>query len=570
MFAQAWIVLALLLGFLLFLPTLGIAAELALDGGWRPSDAGEAATSVGRDDSRLRPFDPARRQAFVGGENGSWVLLWPAHGHWPQAPWMLDVKSPGLQTLHWFPPGGTPHGAQLLRPEMNAWPGHGQLAFLIDTPLADGEPIRLHVDARDVIPSTMNFIARTVAEHLRADARWLAFASACFAIMVGMAVMAFVFGLRLRDPAFLYYALFVLAYAMILVLQTGYVIDPLGWYALAGAPRVWGRIATMLSVVFAVLFLDRFANLRRYVPTGRRLLLAYAAAIIVLSALRLLPTSQGDAVGRALINPLLVLGGPLLLCLAVLAAWRGSRYARFFLLGWTPLLATTVLSSLQLAGFASAWTWSDEAALGAGALEALVLSLGLADRSLALRRDRDQARRLADTDALTGLYNRRAWTERVFALDEAMRGMAQPLSVLFLDLDHFKELNDRHGHQAGDTALRELAAVMREELREQDIVGRYGGEEFVVALPDAGHAHALLVADRIRRRLQEKTGADFAHTAQTVSIGAATLLPGEDLMMLLKRADEAMYAAKAAGRNRVVFADAESRMLSGAEALGDV
>lgn len=548
------IVLAFLLGLLVFLPACGTAAELTLEGGWRAAEVGEPAAAIGRDDPRLQHFDPARRQAFICGDNGTWVLLWPEHGRWPPAPWVLEVKTPGLQTLSWYAAGSdTPHRAHLMQSDAEAWPGHGQVVFPVETAPADGEPMRLHVDARGVIPSTMTFAVRAVAEHLRGDARWLAFASACLAVMAAMALMALVFALRLRDPAFLYYALFMLAYAMVLALQTGYVVDPLGWQTLAIAPRVWGRIATALSVVFAILFLDRFADLRRHAPGARPLLLAYAGAIVVLAMLGFAPVNGADAWGRMLINPLLILGAPLLLCLGALAAWRGSRYAWFFLLGWTPLLATTVLGSLQPFGFASTWTWSDSAAIGAGALEALVLSLGLADRSLALRHDRDHARRLADIDPLTGLYNRRAWTERVLALDEAMRRGTQPLSVLFLDLDHFKELNDRHGHEAGDTALRALAAVMGEELRQQDVIGRYGGEEFVVALPGADRAHALRVAERIRRRLQDRTAADSADATQTVSIGAATLHPGEDMRELLKRADAAMYAAKSAGRNRVVF-----------------
>lgn len=548
--------LILLLGLLLFLPVQGIAAETTLDGGWRLADAGEPASALERDDPRLQSFDPARRQSFGAGAQGSWVLLWPRHGQWPRAPWVLEVKAPALQTLSWYPPGSAaPRRAQLMQPDTEAWPGHGRIAFLAGHGLADGEPVRLHVDARGVIPTSFTFSVRPVAEYLRADAQWLAFASACLAVMVAMALMALVFGVRLRDPAFLYYALFVLTYAVILMLQTGYAAEPLGWRASAATTRALGGTVTTASVVFAILFLDRFANLRRYVPAGRRWLFAYAATIMLLLTMRWLPLGGPDAWARALINPLLVLGGPLLLGLGTLAAWRGSRQARFFLIGWTPLLIITVLSSLQSGGFAPGWTWSEEAMLGAGALEALVLSLGLADRSLALRRDRDRARQLADIDALTGLFNRRAWTERVFALDEAMRRTGQPLSVLFLDLDHFKELNDRYGHEAGDDALRTLAAVMREELREQDLIGRYGGEEFVIALPGADRAHALRVADRLRRRLYDRSSAGPLRVAQTASIGAATLHAGEDFTALLRRADEAMYAAKLGGRDRAVFAE---------------
>jgi diguanylate cyclase (GGDEF)-like protein len=330
------------------------------------------------------------------------------------------------------------------------------------------------------------------------------------------------------------------------------VFEPLGWGWLSGALRTLGRIATAASVVFAILFADRFANLRRYLPKGRRLLLGYAALVAALGAIGMVPGL--DALARALINPLLVLGGPLLLFASVLAAARGSRYAVFFLLGWTPLLAVTVIGGLQPYGMLSGWTWAGDATLAAGALEALVLSLGLADRSLALRRDRDQARRLADIDPLTGLHNRRAWSERLFALDEALRREGQPLSLLFLDLDHFKELNDRLGHEAGDAALRAMALAMRAELREQDEVGRYGGEEFVVALPGSDRAHALQAAERIRARLHQRAMHDPAGAMPTVSIGVATLEPGEDLPTLIKRADGAMYAAKAAGRNRVLQA----------------
>lgn len=555
---RAWTAWTLLLSLLLggALPMPAAAAELVLQGGWRLAEAGEQVRSVGRSDPRLQRFEPTRLKAFGGGEAGSWVLLWPAQAPWPPAPWVLVVTAPGLQTVSFYPPGSAPpRRAQLMRSDLQTWPGHGRLAFPVDTAPADGEPLRLHVDARGVIPATMTFSVRPVAEHLRNDARWLALASACLAIMAAMAVVALFFALRLRDATFLYYAVYVLAYALILALQTGYVFDPLGWHAVAGSVRISGRIATVFTVVFAILFMDRFADLRGHAPTGRRWLLGYAGAITAITAVTLSPIPGVDRLGQVLINPLLILGGPALLYVSALAAWRGSRYAAFFLVGWTPLLAVTVLGSLQLYGVAAQWTWSDGAALAAGAFEALVLSLGLADRSLALRRDRDQARRLADIDPLTGLYNRRAWSERLSQLEAAMRRQTLPLSMLFLDLDHFKQLNDRLGHEAGDAALLALARVMREELRAQDKIGRYGGEEFVIALPGADRAHATQVAERIGSRLRDRAAIDPTGATPTVSIGGATLRRGEDLPALLKRADAAMYTAKAAGRDRMAWAE---------------
>jgi diguanylate cyclase (GGDEF)-like protein len=405
----------------------------------------------------------------------------------------------------------------------------------------------------------VHFAARSVPDHLRADARSLALASGCLAIMMAMAVVAVFFGLRLRDAAFLHYALYVAAYAFVLALQGGYVFEPLGWYAIAQTPRLWGRIATVASIVAAVLFLVRFANLAQCAPRMRRLLLAYAAAVAVLGLVGSLPWS--GALGRALINPLLIVGAPLLLVASLLAALRGSRYARFFLFGWTPLLVVTVLGSAQLYGVAAGWTWSSNAALVAGAFEALVLSLGLADRALALRRAHEQARRLADIDPLTGLYNRRAWSQRLPETERDARARGLPLTLLFLDLDGFKQLNDQHGHAAGDSTLLVLAGVLRAELREEDLIGRHGGEEFVVALPGAGEAHALQVAERIRQRLKERS-LMVVGVQCTVSIGVAALQAHEDTAQLLRRADEAMYAAKAAGRNRVVLSNPHAALQS--------
>lgn len=524
-----------------------LASGLALDGQWGRIDPQQA-----REQAPGHAFRPDRLQAFPAEAGGNWIALAPARGGWPDGDWVLEVRSPGLQRVSLIPPGL--RAAQVVQFGHRApgdWPAHDRLVFPIQSMPPRGEPLKLHIDAEGVIASPMTFSVLPVADYLRADAHWLAYASACLAVMAAMALMALVFALELADATFAWYAAFVIAYGLILAIQVGYVYDPLGWDWIAEAPRLWGRFATAASVVAAILFLDRFANLRRHTPRMRRLVLGYACVTAGLSVLGLVPELQDIA--RLLINPLLILGGPLIVAAALLAACRGSRYAVFYLVGWVPLLAVTVLGSLQLYGLFADWTWGGDAALGAGAFDALVLSLGLADRSLALRRDRDRARRLADIDPVTGLWNRRAWSERFVLLEESARRIRRPLSLLFMDLDHFKALNDEHGHEAGDTALRLVADLMRKVLRNYEQIGRYGGEEFVVALPGADAGQAMLIAERIREQLQELS--TTMEKVPTVSIGVATLKPGEGTQALIQRADVAMYAAKAAGRNRVVQAD---------------
>jgi len=523
------------------------AGDIALDGRWRLASSQETATDVRVDDPALQPFDPSRLTHLASTDETAWIVLRPRAGHWPQAPWVLSVMNSGLQKLTLHVPGAPAQASTLGSRSAGTWPSHGRRAFAIEAPLAPDQALLLRVDTHDAIASSLLFAAQPAAEFIADDSAWLALASASLAIMLAMATMALCFALRLRDATFAYYAIFVLGYAFILALQGGVVFEPLGWSALATSPRLWGRLSVAIAIIAAALFFTRFADLPRYVQRGRRLLGAYAALVGSVAGFGVVPGME--VIGRVLINPLLILGAPLFLVIAALAAWRGSRYAALFMLGWTPLLGVTALSSMQLYGATRDWAWSDEASLACGALEALLFSLALAYRTLESRRAHEQARIQADIDSLTGLYNRRAWQERI----ENLRVDA-PLSLLFLDLDHFKRLNDDRGHHVGDDALRRLAQAIRSELRKTDIAGRYGGEEFVVALTATDSAQATPIAERIRERLQRD--AEPGHPASTVSIGIATLLPGESLAMLLRRSDRAMYAAKRAGRNRVALAKA--------------
>ena len=172
----------------------------------------------------------------------------------------------------------------------------------------------------------------------------------------------------------------------------------------------------------------------------------------------------------------------------------------------------------------------------------------------ALQRANEQLAQLALHDPLTGLANRRKFAER-FQYDMARAVRARsPLSLLMLDIDHFKEINDRHGHLAGDACLKWLAALLTGSVRAVDLVARYGGEEFLVLLPEMSADQSLAAAERMRAQIQVSPvhiGEGMPPVAITVSIGAATTTASElTLDDLLARADQAVYRAKRAGRNR--------------------
>ncbi len=154
------------------------------------------------------------------------------------------------------------------------------------------------------------------------------------------------------------------------------------------------------------------------------------------------------------------------------------------------------------------------------------------------------------TDPLTGLPNRREFNERLEERMGAWNRRRDVFSLLLLDVDHFKKLNDRHGHLAGDQVLAEIGRALRSAIRREDSVARYGGEEFAILLPTTSLEQAAQVAQKVREAVARVAVDRNNHQlAVTVSGGLATIEPNERVEMLIQRADSALYAAKAAGRN---------------------
>ncbi|MFJ8234152.1 diguanylate cyclase [Ureibacillus sp. NPDC094379] len=162
-----------------------------------------------------------------------------------------------------------------------------------------------------------------------------------------------------------------------------------------------------------------------------------------------------------------------------------------------------------------------------------------------------ELKKLAVTDGLTGLRNRRSLQEELSLNINLYTRLSQPLSLLLLDIDHFKKINDTFGHLTGDKVLQELGLILTEESREGDIAARYGGEEFALILPNTDQVGALKVAERVRSRV-ERT--DWIIPTVTISIGAATLVSGDTESTLQCRADRALYLSKNRGRNKVTHA----------------
>jgi diguanylate cyclase len=174
----------------------------------------------------------------------------------------------------------------------------------------------------------------------------------------------------------------------------------------------------------------------------------------------------------------------------------------------------------------------------------------------ALQRDLDEVRRESMLDPLTKIYNRKSFDEGLLkAFNEAAENGA-PLCLMLLDIDHFKRFNDTWGHQTGDQVLRLVAMTLKSNIKGKDMAARYGGEEFAAVLPETDLEGAVIVADNIRKAVQAKELLKRSTNEKlgriTASFGVAMYKPGDTPSTLIERADRCLYAAKHAGRNRVI------------------
>jgi diguanylate cyclase len=185
------------------------------------------------------------------------------------------------------------------------------------------------------------------------------------------------------------------------------------------------------------------------------------------------------------------------------------------------------------------------------------ITIGLTTYRLArrVRRQNQTLAALSSIDGLSGLLNRSHWESVVGAEFQRCRRIGHPSSLVMIDIDHFKAINDRHGHPVGDAVIRSLASILRGALRLHDVPGRYGGEEFGIVLPGTGVEGAEALAERIRRRIESSVLETTKGVHATASLGVAAFEPRDaDHVDWIARADRALYMAKEAGRNRTARA----------------
>jgi diguanylate cyclase (GGDEF)-like protein len=373
-------------------------------------------------------------------------------------------------------------------------------------------------------------------------------------VQVAMVLVILCFWLVLRDRMFLSFIAYVSAEVIYQMTVSGELFAMPGASLLSPLGYHTGECMAGLSAAFSVMFVLDFARLDQRTPRLARVLGWFRWPYLGLALAVWIPFLHIHVWLPNTLNLLLIFSTVLALWAGWLAWRRGSRQAGFFLLSWVPLLTLTMARVLQLIAGWPLPAWLEYGFPASMAYAAVIITVGLADRTLQVRRERDRATRMAEFDSLTGVFNRRAILERLHKRWQPETGRPGPLAVLFLDIDHFKQINDSRGHAAGDACLCALTGAIRAELGEGDRLARYGGEEFVAMLVDGSALQATLVAQRIAARAAAMRVPMGDHPIKlTVSIGVAVRTTDmASVESLVDCADLAQYRAKAEGRNRVV------------------
>ena len=516
------------------------------------SDASPATVTAGTLDSQFAPFS-LRDTRRHGGP--FWLKLRARH----------DVPSTDVPVLvahkgrHFLMKVFTADGTSLGQVEdLPSFRAAQDVVFALPAGLIEGQTLYARVDLAGSGSEELTLATAPLNELLEHGEERTRMIALAFGALMAMSLAALFLWFVLSDRLFILYALMISFQALYVVYFTGQGFDwPFLAFALPLTSYAW-NVPAALSGAAACLFVREIADLRRYSPRVYRIFGWISVAFIVLAFANVAQVIGLGALVAAIGNIVFLGSAAFTLVVAFLSWRRGNRAAGFFLIAWTVLEAVTIATTVRLllAGASDSDLLLFYGLPLSMVAAAILIALGVADRLRGQRLALTEAERRAQTDPLTGVLNRRALVERLEIACARARARGMPIALLFIDLDHFKEINDSYGHPAGDACLSAVIAPIAAELRQSDIIGRYGGEEFVVILSSANATAAHSIAERIRERVAGVRVEGFGLPIRlTCSIGvAASDTLGVWGQHLIAQADAAVYAAKRAGRNCVQVA----------------
>lgn len=398
--------------------------------------------------------------------------------------------------------------------------------------------------------------------------------------MAGLALCALVLFALIRNVAYAYYCQYLVTFVLLVCATDGYAMQFL-WPSAPLAEQILPAALLALTNVTGVLFARSFLNLPEVTPASEPL---YALAAVTSTMGMGLHVFHHGALGASVIMVTSVVLGPVALW-GCLQAWRaGDRIAGYLLFGWVSFLIGMSVTLLDMVGLTATTAWTANGIYIGSLGEFVALAVGLSDRLWNLQRAREmqiaaanadlaalnsnledivQSRtreleernrelsELAVRDSLTGLYNHSTTIELLEQLLNQSQRYEFPIATVMLDIDNFKQLNDTFGHQLGDHVLEEVSQTLADSVRGADVVGRYGGEEFLIVMPHADALAAREYGERVLGLIREIRIGDNHISA---SIGVSVFHPRghrASAQDVIRRADEALYRSKREGRDRL-------------------
>ncbi|MCX8125239.1 MAG: sensor domain-containing diguanylate cyclase, partial [Spirochaetes bacterium] len=425
-------------------------------------------------------------------------------------------------------------------------------AFRLPTTIDDSRPLYIRI-ATPYLPTTACYVRAPDDFRSTGMFRMLVL-SIALGVLISMILYNATIFMFLKDRNYGIYIIYVFMMLMYQGTVTGqfrYIHNAVGSFLISQIPLI---VALLLLVI--ILFVVSFLNLRHYAPIHYKIMLAIAIPVCIVLILAIF--QQRFITNAALYYIVLVLD-ILILSAAIAALHSGFAPAKFFLLAWIFVVGGAMVFVLRGLGILPQNPSTQYAIFIGSAIESVVLSFALGyriktirDESEELKQKEAELEKLSVTDALTTLYNKRHLNEKLSEILRTVSFDHHPVSLIMIDIDHFKDFNDTYGHMEGDRLLSGFAKILKSTIRGDDIPCRYGGEEFVIILNNTGIDDALFVAEKIRTRFE-----NYVHDLEsgkkvsaTLSAGIATCRIDDTPETLLKRADEALYRAKSGGRNR--------------------
>jgi len=450
--------------------------------------------------------------------------------------WVFPARGPAV---HWR--GGDERG-----PGIDLRPG---LGFAFDTKIAPGRSeVFIRIESVDAAAMALRVVP--IAATSRLEAGTQQWSGLVHGYLLALAVMFGLLWIALRETALLRYVGYVSAYLYMHLAYSG--VLPLVLYP--EQPGI-GRYAILTGMVLyssaGLAFAREFLTLGQWSPRLDRGVKYGVRVALALMATFVVANWQGAAVELAFAY--ISVFTLLMVWLGVLGVRSRQPQAWSFLLATICGMAGALLTTVAVMGLVPFNTVTFRAMEVSVMCEASLWALALGIRMRRHRDDRVQALAMASKDVLTSVFNRRGFIDRAQPLYEAAVQQGTPLALLMVDIDHFKVLNDQHGHEAGDQALIAIAQRLASVAREDDVLARWGGEEFLLLLPGTGATAASRIAERLRLVLANMPVdiGDGKAVPLTASIGIAFAASSDSLDALVRHADTALYAAKDGGRNRV-------------------